>query len=369
MVSSRSPVLSCSAARSPARATLMLLFVGLLVASLLVALSVAPAQARSQGELFAAVNDARNARGLAPVAAYQDTTMATRANEHAIETGTFHGLHNDAFGWYRERGATRFRENQANFPETGASAFAVVEAWLDSPGHADNLLATDVSHAAIAVRTVPGDPSDRTYFTLQLVDDGGTGEASAATEPDASDEPDGPSASRSEPAVETEPSGEAEAASSNGPAPAPPSESPSEPVDPPDVETEPAPEDDGLRSAPLDRQARAVLSGVAGPSPAGSGAIARASPVSTEHGLVAGVVRGLDDPAPIVLVSAHGDDPTNSDEVGARSAPVPMLATSAPGTSDLSLVVALMVFAALALLVSGGWLGHRRQAAERGSSR
>ena len=147
-------------ARTPKAFTL------LVVTTILTLLAIPPAFATSASAIIKAVNAERTARGLAPLAAFGDNSMAKRSNDAFVATGELHGRFKEASSWYRSNGATSVAENQARFPESSGSAKSVAKAWSDSAGHAANQFNKNATHIAAAVTTTGGN----VYYTVHILE-------------------------------------------------------------------------------------------------------------------------------------------------------------------------------------------------------
>jgi hypothetical protein len=135
----------------------------------------APAAATSASAVVAAINAERSARGLPPLTAYADASMALRATDDLIASGGYHGLWSTSVAWYRERGVRPRSENQGRGTAAAGSAASIAAAWSASPGHARNQFDPEVTHVAAAARTV----GSTTYYTVHFVIAGATAAGSS----------------------------------------------------------------------------------------------------------------------------------------------------------------------------------------------
>ena len=127
-----------------------------LVLALALLVPAASARADTASDTLAALNQARAARGVAPLRA--DAQLAQAARGHSrdmVARGYF--AHGDfpsrvrRTGWMRSRGEWRLGENLAWGTGAMATPGAVVEAWLASPSHRRIMLARGLRRVGIGV--------------------------------------------------------------------------------------------------------------------------------------------------------------------------------------------------------------------------
>jgi uncharacterized protein YkwD len=121
------------------------------------------ALAAAEAELLAAVNGARAAAGLAPLAVDADLQAAARAHtQNLLDNGAFtHDFLKDGasvpfpgwIGWYY-RGSCAGENLASGSPSL--SAARAVELWLASPGHRANMLSARFTTVGVAVAARTG---------------------------------------------------------------------------------------------------------------------------------------------------------------------------------------------------------------------
>jgi uncharacterized protein YkwD len=118
------------------------------------------AQNTLEAQALAKVNEIRIANGLSAVqhSASLETTSVVRANEI---TSKFSHTRPDGSDWYTVNADLQYGENLA---EGYSSADDVVNAWMASPSHRENILRSDFTTCAISTTTVNG----RTYWAQEF---------------------------------------------------------------------------------------------------------------------------------------------------------------------------------------------------------
>jgi uncharacterized protein YkwD len=118
------------------------------------------AQNSLEAQALAKVNEIRIANGLSAVqhSASLETTSNVRANEI---TSYFSHTRPDGTAWYTVNSDLQYGENLA---EGYSSADEVVNAWMASPTHRENILRSDFTTCAISTTTVNG----RTYWAQEF---------------------------------------------------------------------------------------------------------------------------------------------------------------------------------------------------------
>ena len=118
------------------------------------------AQNSLEAQALAKVNEIRIANGLSAVqhSASLETTSVVRANEI---TSKFSHTRPDGSDWYTVNADLQYGENLA---EGYSSADEVVNAWMASPTHRENILRSDFTTCAISTTTVNG----RTYWAQEF---------------------------------------------------------------------------------------------------------------------------------------------------------------------------------------------------------
>jgi len=118
------------------------------------------AQNTLEAQALAKVNEIRIANGLSAVqhSASLETTSVVRANEI---TSKFSHTRPDGSDWYTVNADLQYGENLA---EGYSTADDVVNAWMASPSHRENILRSDFTTCAISTTTVNG----RTYWAQEF---------------------------------------------------------------------------------------------------------------------------------------------------------------------------------------------------------
>lgn len=101
-----------------------------------------------------------NSKLFAAAAGHSDEMAAKNYFGHNSADGTTPGdrLHNAGYAW------SRFGENIAAGQTTAAT---VMQAWIDSPGHCENLMQPDVTEVAVACSR-NDNATYRLYWTMDL---------------------------------------------------------------------------------------------------------------------------------------------------------------------------------------------------------